>query len=98
MPWVCFKSVAFEGESIALYNTEICGVREMLMWAQVGIPPGDCAAPVHPSCIWYPDNSKSTEQAILRHPDLTAEQNKEIDRITDLIAYQRMNEPDSGEK
>ena len=95
--WVCFTSVVFEGEFTSLYNAEICGVRTMLMWAPAGIPPGNCAAPVPPSCIWYGSKTVLEGQAILRHPDLTEEQNKEIDRISDTIAYQRMNEPDADE-
>ena len=98
MPWVCFTSVVYSDGSTALYNAQICGGQEMLMWAPAGIPPGNCAAPIHPSCVHYPDSARTTDflakQTVLRHPDLTEEQNKKIDHISDLIAYQRMNEPD----
>lgn len=101
MPWVCYKDMVIQGQTYCLYNVQICGGRMMQSWGSPGIPPGDCALPGYPSCFRYPDDPNSRalleKQTILRHPDLTDEQNKEIDRISDLIAYQRMNEPDSDD-
>jgi hypothetical protein len=66
------------------------------MWAQINMPVGNCAAPSYPSCYdmggWYKDADQ--KPLILRHPDLTKEQNKNIDEVSDLIAYGRLNEPD----
>ena len=102
MPWVCFKDEVVIGATYSLYNVQVCGGRTMQAWGYPEIPPGNCASPGYPSCFFYPDDPNSREllekQTILRHPDLTDEQNKEIDRISDLIAYQRMNEPDSDDK
>lgn len=102
MPWVCYEDVVVQGATYSLYNVQICGGRKMQSWGPATMPPGGtCQAPGYPRCNFYPDSPSSREflekQTILRHPDLTDEQNKEIDRISDLIAYQRMNEPDSDD-
>jgi len=100
MPWVCIKDVVAQFVGFDLYDVQICGFDQMSMYGPPGMPIGNCAAPNYPACVQFGDDAATLEflkkQTILRHPDLTEEQHKQIDRIADKIAYQRMNEPDAN--
>lgn len=97
MPWWCINAELMEipDWNLSLYAVINCDTQEEVWyWDVSGIGLGDCAtATVDPGCFFVPGGDPP-----FRSKKLTDEQNAKIDKVSDIIAYQRLNEKDDQDK